>query len=68
MPQSRKKFVKFLAHITTNNRMLLEADAAARYGEIERNLSPALRDMLDFVKDHYTLFLAWVAARGNSPQ
>lgn len=76
---SRKQFVRLQALITEEQRAHLDADANARYPEemtknrrtdgtpIGRGLSPVLRDMIDFNRAHYPLFLQWIASRGNMP-
>jgi hypothetical protein len=67
---SRQKYVRFQALITRAHRAFLEQDADDRYPPNDgqkRNLSPALRDMLDFTEANYPLFLTWIASRGNLP-
>jgi hypothetical protein len=66
MRKSRRKFDRLHAFVTPEQRAFLHDDGESRYPDSkERSVSPALRDMLDFVREHYTLFLTWIASRGN---
>ncbi len=67
---SRRQYERILVRITTDQKNDIQADADARYPERHgpteqrRNFSPALRDILDFWKAHYSLFLTWITTRG----
>ncbi len=66
----RQKYVRLHAFIKPEQRNFLEQDADGRYPELaakDRNISPALRDWLDFTTANYSLFLTWIASRSELP-
>jgi hypothetical protein len=70
---SRRKFTKFLAHITDEQRVFVDADGRARYPELTTigtygwHISPAIRDIIDFARAHYPMFKAWIENERNTP-
>ncbi len=71
---SRQQFKRLQIYITDDQRLFLEQDADARYPEIHgptgqrRNLSPAIRDMIDFAEAQYSLFLSHMSSRRQITQ
>jgi hypothetical protein len=72
-PSSRKLYERFHVLMSTEQRAFIQDDANVRYPELHgktqtrRNFNPALRDMIDFIIAHYSLFLIWVVSRNNLP-
>ena len=68
---SRRQFKPKLVLLRPDQHVFIQNDADNRYTErhgpqqLRRNFNPALRDMIDFIKAHYHLFLTYIAARDN---
>jgi hypothetical protein len=72
-PSSRKQYKRFHVLLRGDQGTFIQDDANVRYPELHgktqqrRNFNPALRDMIDFIIAHYSLFLIWIVSRNNSP-
>lgn len=68
--QSRQLFERREILIRIDQEQAIQADADIRYPELitpkgyKRNFSPAVRDIFDFWKAHYPLFVSWLTTRG----
>ncbi len=73
MSESRKLFERKEVLIRSDQAESVQEDADIRYPELhgtrqlKRNFSPAMRDIIDFWKAHYPLFLSWIVSRSKTP-
>jgi hypothetical protein len=74
MSESRKQFERVEILIRPDQLAAIQRDANTRYPKLHgktqkrRGFNPALRDIIDFWMANPSLFLQYVASRGNSPQ
>ena len=70
-PKSRRKYTEVQALMTDEQKAFVDADGRARYphlaatGPHGRHFSPALRDLIDFAREHYVMFRAWMDVRNK---